>query len=167
MRATDVVLDDQARAAFTCSTARPGGVPVELAVHGEHQVGNALAAAAVALECGRDLDQCRRRARRGAGRIGAADGRADSWRRRHGDQRFVQREPGFDAGGAQGARLHGPFDGRERRRSWAVLGEMAELGDESVVEHDAIGRFAVRLDVEQADRRRHRPARPARCIRAR
>jgi len=33
------------------------------------------------------------------------------------------------------------------RRTWAVLGEMAELGPESVVEHDAIGRFAVRLDV--------------------
>jgi UDP-N-acetylmuramoyl-tripeptide--D-alanyl-D-alanine ligase len=35
------------------------------------------------------------------------------------------------------------------RKTWAVLGEMAELGDESVVEHDAIGRFAVRLDVNR------------------
>ncbi|MEE2034438.1 glutamate ligase domain-containing protein, partial [Rhodococcus chondri] len=37
--------------------------------------------------------------------------------------------------------------GDTRRRTFAVLGEMAELGDESVVAHDAIGRFAVRLDV--------------------
>ncbi len=35
------------------------------------------------------------------------------------------------------------------RRSWAVLGEMAELGEESVIEHDAIGRLAVRLDVDR------------------
>ena len=37
--------------------------------------------------------------------------------------------------------------GESPRRTWAVLGEMGELGDESVVEHDAIGRLAVRLDV--------------------
>ena len=35
----------------------------------------------------------------------------------------------------------------ERRRSWAVLGEMAELGDDTISEHDRIGRLAVRLDV--------------------
>jgi UDP-N-acetylmuramoyl-tripeptide--D-alanyl-D-alanine ligase len=36
---------------------------------------------------------------------------------------------------------------REGRRSWAVLGEMAELGDDAISEHDRIGRLAVRLDV--------------------
>ena len=35
------------------------------------------------------------------------------------------------------------------RRTWAVLGEMRELGGESMVEHDAIGRLAVRLDISQ------------------
>jgi UDP-N-acetylmuramoyl-tripeptide--D-alanyl-D-alanine ligase len=30
-----------------------------------------------------------------------------------------------------------------------VLGEMRELGDEALVEHDAIGRLAVRLDVSK------------------
>ena len=38
--------------------------------------------------------------------------------------------------------------GRERR-SWAVLGEMAELGDDAISEHDRIGRLAVRLDVSR------------------
>jgi len=37
----------------------------------------------------------------------------------------------------------------ERRRSWAVLGEMAELGDDAIAEHDSIGRLAVRLDVSR------------------
>ncbi len=37
--------------------------------------------------------------------------------------------------------------GPDRRRTFAVLGEMAELGDDAVVAHDAIGRLAVRLDV--------------------
>jgi UDP-N-acetylmuramoyl-tripeptide--D-alanyl-D-alanine ligase len=40
-------------------------------------------------------------------------------------------------------------DDGPKRRSWAVLGEMGELGGESVVEHDAIGRLAVRLDVDR------------------
>ena len=35
------------------------------------------------------------------------------------------------------------------RRTWAVLGEMRELGDETVAEHDAIGRLAVRLDISR------------------
>ena len=35
------------------------------------------------------------------------------------------------------------------RRTWAVLGEMAELGDESLAEHDAVGRLAVRLNVSK------------------
>src|ERR1035437_1816002 len=35
------------------------------------------------------------------------------------------------------------------RRTWAVLGEMLELGPESVTEHDALGRLAVRLRSEE------------------
>jgi UDP-N-acetylmuramoyl-tripeptide--D-alanyl-D-alanine ligase len=35
------------------------------------------------------------------------------------------------------------------RRTWAVLGEMRELGDDALTEHDEIGRLAVRLDVSR------------------
>ena len=34
--------------------------------------------------------------------------------------------------------------GSGARRTWAVLGEMLELGEDSVLEHDAVGRVAVR-----------------------
>jgi UDP-N-acetylmuramoyl-tripeptide--D-alanyl-D-alanine ligase len=39
--------------------------------------------------------------------------------------------------------------GRTGRRTIAVLGEMAELGEFAVAEHDAIGRFVVRLNIDQ------------------
>ena len=35
------------------------------------------------------------------------------------------------------------------RRTWAVLGEMLELGDDTVHEHDAIGRVVVRLNISR------------------
>ena len=35
------------------------------------------------------------------------------------------------------------------RRTWAVLGEMLELGEESVLAHDALGRVAVRLNISK------------------
>src|SRR5665648_1259858 len=35
------------------------------------------------------------------------------------------------------------------RRTWAVLGEMRELGPESVTEHDALGRLAMQLNVSR------------------
>ena len=39
--------------------------------------------------------------------------------------------------------------GSGTRRTWAVLGEMLELGDDSVLEHDAVGRVAVRLNISR------------------
>jgi UDP-N-acetylmuramoyl-tripeptide--D-alanyl-D-alanine ligase len=155
VRATDVRLDDQARAQFTLVTPA-GGIPVRLALHGEHHVGNALAAAAVALECGADLPTVAA-ALAGAHAASArrmdvrtrADGvtvindsynaNPDSMRAAlkalvtMGRQRNVRSDPG----------------GGGRPRTWAVLGEMGELGDDSVLEHDRIGRLVVRLDVDR------------------
>lgn len=38
---------------------------------------------------------------------------------------------------------------RPARRTWAVLGGMLELGDLSVPEHDAIGRYVVRMNISK------------------
>ncbi|MBA2283537.1 MAG: UDP-N-acetylmuramoyl-tripeptide--D-alanyl-D-alanine ligase, partial [Acidimicrobiia bacterium] len=53
--ATDVRLDDELRPSFVLRSPS-GSVDVRLAVRGEHQVGNALAAAAAALACGVALE---------------------------------------------------------------------------------------------------------------
>lgn len=146
-----VALDDLARPRFTLH-ANGGEVEVALAVHGDHQVGNALCAAAVALQCGAGLDQVAA-ALAGAGPVSRhrmqvgtrADGvtvindaynaNPDSMRAGLKALVWMSRQSPGD--------LHG------KRRSWAVLGEMAELGDDAITEHDAIGRFAVRLDVSR------------------
>ncbi|GGL04430.1 UDP-N-acetylmuramoyl-tripeptide--D-alanyl-D-alanine ligase [Nocardia jinanensis] len=147
IRATATTLDDQARASFTLHTPL-GDRPVTLAVHGEHQVGNALSAAAVALECGADLDTL----------VTALSGaRAASARRmdvRTSVAGVTVINDSYNANpdsmrAALKALVTMARTGDTPRRSWAVLGEMAELGPESVVEHDGIGRLAVRLDVDR------------------
>ncbi|OMB85572.1 UDP-N-acetylmuramoyl-tripeptide--D-alanyl-D-alanine ligase [Mycolicibacterium conceptionense] len=154
-----VTLDELARPRFTLHA---GGeqVDVALAVHGDHQVGNALCAAAVALKCGAGLDQVAT-ALAGAGPVSRrrmqvttrADGvtvindaynaNPDSMRAGLKALAWMARQNARDHAGEAAIDLGG------KRRSWAVLGEMAELGDDAITEHDAIGRFAVRLDVSR------------------
>ncbi len=146
-----VTLDGLARPGFALH-AGADQVEVQLAVHGDHQVGNALCAAAVALECGATLQQVAT-ALSGAGPVSrhrmqvgtrsdgvtvindAYNANPDSMRAGLKALAWMARQ---DAG-----------DLRGKRRSWAVLGEMAELGDDAITEHDAIGRLAVRLDVSR------------------
>ncbi|UQB70978.1 UDP-N-acetylmuramoyl-tripeptide--D-alanyl-D-alanine ligase [Rhodococcus ruber] len=149
VRATDVHLDEHARPTFTL-VVRDGDTErraaVTLAVHGEHHIGNALAAAAVALECGATLEQVAT-ALGGAGAVSAH--RMDVRTRADGvtvvDDAYNANPDSMRA--ALKALVTMARAGESPRRTWAVLGEMGELGDESVVEHDAIGRLAVRLDV--------------------
>ncbi|OBB95228.1 UDP-N-acetylmuramoyl-tripeptide--D-alanyl-D-alanine ligase [Mycobacterium sp. 852002-40037_SCH5390672] len=153
-----VSLDELARPRFTLHRREASGVrqvQVQLGVYGDHQVSNALCAAAVAAECGADLEQVAV-ALAGAGPVSRhrmqvttrADGvtviddayNANPDSMRAGLQALAWIARG-DAGGG-----HNPA---EKRRSWAVLGEMAELGEDAIVEHDRIGRLAVRLDVSR------------------
>ncbi|WP_278184225.1 glutamate ligase domain-containing protein, partial [Mycobacterium mantenii] len=150
-----VSLDELARPRFTLHRRDPSGVrqvPVQLGVYGDHQVGNALCAAAVALECGADPEQVAD-ALAGAGPVSRhrmqvttrADGVTvidDAYNANPDSMRAGLQALAWIAhgGGEAGARP---------RRSWAVLGEMAELGEDAIVEHDRIGRLAVRLDVSR------------------
>ena len=145
IRADDVVLDELARPGFTLR-APAGSVHVQLAVHGEHQVGNALTAAAVGLECGASLQQV----------AAALAGAAPASRHR---MEVVTRPDGVtvinDAYNANpdsmraGLQALAVMARNGGHRSWAVLGEMGELGEDSITEHDRVGRLAVRLDISR------------------
>jgi UDP-N-acetylmuramoyl-tripeptide--D-alanyl-D-alanine ligase len=142
-----VTLDALARPRFTLHTA-DGETDVALAVHGDHQVSNALCAAAVALECGASLEQ-----------VAAALASAGPVSKHR--MQVATREDGVtvinDAYNANPDSMRAGLkalaaiarEAPEGRRSWAVLGEMAELGDDAISEHDRIGRLAVRLDVSR------------------
>lgn len=151
--AVGVRIDAQARASFTLRTPA-GEAPVELKVHGEHQVHNALAAAAVGLECGASVEQVAE----ALSVAGAASPRRmdvfttddgvtvvnDTYNANPDAMRAALRSlvlmSEHDEAGER-------LPGRQRRRTFAVLGEMGELGDDSILEHDRLGRFLVRLDI--------------------
>jgi UDP-N-acetylmuramoyl-tripeptide--D-alanyl-D-alanine ligase len=144
-----VVLDELARPQFTLHAA-DGDVDIRLAVHGDHQVSNALCAAAVALECGATTEQVSR-ALAGAGPVSQHRMRVST--RADGvtviDDAYNANPDSMQAGLQALAWIARGGSGAARRRSWAVLGEMAELGEDAISEHDRIGRLAVRLDVSR------------------
>ncbi|AXK32644.1 UDP-N-acetylmuramoyl-tripeptide--D-alanyl-D-alanine ligase [Streptomyces armeniacus] len=143
VRAENVRLTEQGRPAFTLHT--PSGCSdVTMRLYGEHHVSNALAAAAVACELGMSVE--------GIAEALSAAGTLSRWR-----MEVSERADGVtvvnDAYNANPdsvrAALRALAAMAGGRRTWAVLGEMAELGDESLAEHDAVGRLAVRLNVSK------------------
>jgi UDP-N-acetylmuramoyl-tripeptide--D-alanyl-D-alanine ligase len=153
--ADDVSLDELARPRFTLHAMNaPGAVTaeVQLGVYGDHQVTNALCAAAVALQCGASLEQV-------AAALGAAGPvsghRMQVTTRADGvtviDDAYNANPDSMRAGLQALAWIAhgGDEESTQPRRSWAVLGEMAELGEDAIAEHDRIGRLAVRLDVSR------------------
>ena len=145
VRAEDVELDELARPRFILR-AGAAAVPVALAVHGEHQVGNALSAAAVALECGATPQQV---ADALAGAAPASRHRMEVGTRADGVTVIndaYNANPDSMRAGLQALAAMARSAGK---RSWAVLGEMGELGEDSITEHDRVGRLAVRLDISR------------------
>lgn len=145
--AADVTLDELARPRFTLHSG-DARHDVALAVHGDHQVSNALCAAAVALECGASLAQVAT-ALEAAGPVSrhrmAVHTRADGVTVVN--DAYNANPDSVRAGLKALAWMATSTE--PKRRSWAVLGEMAELGDDAIAEHDSIGRLAVRLDVSR------------------
>lgn len=148
VRATEVRMTPAGQASFTLRTPT-GCSDVTLRLYGEHHVSNALAAAAVAHTLGMSVDEIAT-ALSGAGTLSRwrmevterADGVTivnDAYNANPESMRAALRAL-VAMGGAAKA------DGG---RTWAVLGAMAELGDASLAEHDAVGRLAVRLNVSR------------------
>jgi UDP-N-acetylmuramoyl-tripeptide--D-alanyl-D-alanine ligase len=145
--ADNITLDELARPRFTLHHGAES-VDIRLAVHGDHQVSNALCAAAVALECGASTAQV---AASLAAAGPASPSRMAVSTRADGVTVIndaYNANPDSMRAGLQALAWMATSAG-ERRTSWAVLGEMAELGDDAISEHDRIGRLAVRLDVSR------------------
>jgi UDP-N-acetylmuramoyl-tripeptide--D-alanyl-D-alanine ligase len=153
--AENVSLDELARPRFTLHAMDPRGAveaEMQLAVYGDHQVTNALCASAVALQCGAGVEQIAA-ALAGAGPVSRhrmqvttrPDGVTvidDAYNANPDSMRAGLQALVWIAHGGEKQSAH-------PRRSWAVLGEMAELGEDAIAEHDRIGRLAVRLDVSR------------------
>ncbi|MEU9606687.1 UDP-N-acetylmuramoyl-tripeptide--D-alanyl-D-alanine ligase [Streptomyces sp. NPDC048057] len=148
IRAENVRLTPQGQPAFTLHTPT-GCSDVTMRLYGEHHVSNALAATAVAHELGLPVDEI-------ASALSEA-GNLSRWR-----MEVTERPDGVtivnDAYNANPESMRAALralaamgkDARSRGgRTWAVLGLMAELGDEALAEHDAVGRLAVRLNVSK------------------
>ncbi|WP_329398092.1 UDP-N-acetylmuramoyl-tripeptide--D-alanyl-D-alanine ligase [Streptomyces melanogenes] len=143
VRAENVRLTDAGQPSFRLHT--PSGCSdVTLRLYGEHHVSNALAAAAVAHELGMSADEIARAL--------SEAGTLSRWR-----MEVTERPDGVtvvnDAYNANPESMRAALRALaamgKGRRTWAVLGPMAELGDESLAEHDAVGRLAVRLNVSK------------------
>lgn len=141
LRAADVRLDESGRAAFTLITP-DGSAPVRLRLYGEHNVVNALAAAALARELG-------------LGVAAAAEGLSAAAPRSKWRMEVTRRPDGVtvinDAYNANpeavAAALRTMTVMAAGRRTFAVLGPMAELGAETQQWHEQAGGMAAQAGV--------------------
>lgn len=144
IQAIDVRIDDQGRPRFDLSVRGDSIRSVQLTMHGEHFVSSALAAAAVAHAAGISTDVIAERLSKS--RI------VSPWRMevRESHSGVTVINDAYNANPeSMRAALKALRSMSGGRRTWAVLGEMRELGERSVSEHDAIGRLAVRLDISR------------------
>nr|WP_293694791.1 UDP-N-acetylmuramoyl-tripeptide--D-alanyl-D-alanine ligase [uncultured Agrococcus sp.] len=148
LRAADIetTLDGTTFTLFSDDSVSAAGLPVTLGILGEHHVMNALAALAVTRALGLDL---RRAADALAGML-----RAERWRmellRPASGAIVINDAYNSSPDSARAALQTLAHLGRSSgRRSWAVIGEMAELGDVAVEEHDRLGRLVVRYGIDK------------------
>ncbi|ENM5896356.1 UDP-N-acetylmuramoyl-tripeptide--D-alanyl-D-alanine ligase [Vibrio mimicus] len=117
-----------------------GEVDVELGIIGQHNVGNALAAAALSLEMGASLAEIRH----GLAHLSKVKGRVDLTQLREDikliDDSYNASVPAMKAA----VDLLGSFSAVR----WLILGNMAELGDESLALHQQVGEHAAPFGFE-------------------
>lgn len=148
--ASAVTTDANGRSSFDLTLPGEASAPVTLSLLGEHHVPNALAAAAIAWKFGVPPESIPV--------VLSTASAASRWR-----MELIDAPGGFtvlnDAYNANPESMRAALktlavmgrgdDATPARRTWAVLGEMLELGDESVEAHDSIGRLVVRLNISK------------------
>lgn len=138
--AESVSLDQGLRASYMLHSPW-GCAEVNLSARGAHQVGNSLAALAVALICGVPLEA----AAAGVGAAKVSQWRMDLSRTEAG---ALVLNDSYNANPASMAAALAGLAGLPARRRFAVLGEMAELGDISADEHSGVRRLAESYGIE-------------------
>ena len=143
LRIQDLTLDALARPSFTLTTATEAAA-VTMKVSGEHSAWNGAAAVLAGVAAGVPLADA-------AAALSAAEA-VSRWR-----MEITTTADGVtivnDAYNANPSSMAAALKslaeiGRAGSgRTWAVLGEMKELGPDSATEHDLIGRLAVRLNI--------------------
>lgn len=150
VRAADVRVGDDGRPAFTLITPE-GHAPVRLNLRGEHNVSNALAAAALARELGMPLQALSEGL---SAAVARSKWRMEVTRRPDGvtvinDAYNASPEAMASALASLHAMIAARTDqrGRPHGRAHAVLGHMAELGEASRAAHEEAGALAARTGV--------------------
>ncbi|GAA2667740.1 UDP-N-acetylmuramoyl-tripeptide--D-alanyl-D-alanine ligase [Actinoplanes palleronii] len=143
LRASEVVVDAAGRASYVLKNGSSVGT-VHLNVAGRHQVANSLAAAAVALTAGLPFDELVT----ALGEVGIVSGRRmDVFARPDG---VTVIDDSYNANpSSTAAALHALAAMGAGKRTTAVLGYMAELGDHEVSGHAEVGRLAAELGVDR------------------
>jgi UDP-N-acetylmuramoyl-tripeptide--D-alanyl-D-alanine ligase len=144
VRIRDLTTDELVRPRFRLETAA-GTVDVRLRLHGAHHAANAAAVTAAAMTDGIALDDIVAALQRAAAR---SPHRMDV--RRRGDGLTVV----DDAYNANPESTRAALDALSRlaaggRRSWAVLGEMRELGTDADALHREIGAYAAARGIDE------------------
>jgi UDP-N-acetylmuramoyl-tripeptide--D-alanyl-D-alanine ligase len=139
--AEEVRLDDELRPRFHLRTPWGEVDDVELATRGLHQVDNALAATAAALACGLDLTDVV---------AGLAEAQLSPWRMELGVAPGGGRvlNDAYNANPASTEAALRSLAALPATRHVAVLGIMAELGDQGPAAHEAVAALAEALGVE-------------------
>ena len=145
VRVTDLEVDELARPRFTLHTPS-GTASIRLQLHGRHQAANSAAVAAAALHDGVGLsdvvDALEQATARSAHRMAVlqrSDGLVVI------DDAYNANPESTKAAVDALVRLSSP----DRRRSWAVLGEMRELGPDAEELHVEVGSYAAAAGVDE------------------
>ncbi|MGF1753241.1 UDP-N-acetylmuramoyl-tripeptide--D-alanyl-D-alanine ligase [Vibrio makurazakiensis] len=138
--ANNIVINDEGEARFNL-TCPEGSIAIQLGIIGKHNVANALAAAALSIHFGATLKEVQS----GLLNLMKVKGRVEALQLTDNikliDDSYNASVPAMKAA----ADLLAGFSGER----WLILGNMAELGDESLALHRQVGEYAAPFKFEQ------------------
>ncbi|MCK6264813.1 UDP-N-acetylmuramoyl-tripeptide--D-alanyl-D-alanine ligase [Vibrio sp. ZSDE26] len=137
--ASDVSINELGAAQFLMQTPQ-GSITIQLGIIGRHNIANALAASALAIELGVGLEEIKH----GLSHLNEVKGRVEAIELTSSirliDDSYNASVPAMNAA----VDLLASFQDKR----WLILGNMAELGSESLALHRQVGEYAARFNFE-------------------